>query len=104
MGRGKGLLALLNGAGLLGLEVRQQRLLVAVPEGRGVELAGLAVENVLGKLAHVRRNGAVRHAHVGTIRSAFPRWSTHSRRIVVLGEAHLRRILTKYAAYYNELR
>jgi transposase InsO family protein len=24
--------------------------------------------------------------------------------IVVLGEAHLRRILTKYAAYYNELR
>ncbi len=23
--------------------------------------------------------------------------------IVVLGEAHLRRILTKYAAYYNEL-
>jgi transposase InsO family protein len=24
--------------------------------------------------------------------------------IVVLGEAHLRRILTKYATYYNELR
>jgi transposase InsO family protein len=24
--------------------------------------------------------------------------------VVVLGEAHLRRILTKYAAYYNELR
>jgi hypothetical protein len=24
--------------------------------------------------------------------------------IVVLGEAHLRRILTRYAAYYNELR
>jgi hypothetical protein len=24
--------------------------------------------------------------------------------IVVLGEGHLRRILTKYAAYYNELR
>ena len=24
--------------------------------------------------------------------------------IVILGEAHLRRILTKYAAYYNELR
>jgi hypothetical protein len=24
--------------------------------------------------------------------------------LVVLGEAHLRRILTKYAAYYNELR
>jgi hypothetical protein len=24
--------------------------------------------------------------------------------MVVLGEAHLRRILTKYAAYYNELR
>src|SRR5260221_9382679 len=60
MRRGKGLLALLNGARLLGLEVRQQRLLVAVPEGCGVELAGLAVENVLGKLAHVRRNGEVR--------------------------------------------
>jgi hypothetical protein len=25
-------------------------------------------------------------------------------RLVVLGKAHLRRILTKYAAYYNELR
>src|SRR5437667_9709723 len=25
-------------------------------------------------------------------------------RLVVLGEAHLRRILTKYAGYYNELR
>ena len=24
--------------------------------------------------------------------------------MIVLGEAHLRRILTKYAAYYNELR
>jgi hypothetical protein len=24
--------------------------------------------------------------------------------VVVLGKAHLRRILTKYAAYYNELR
>jgi len=24
--------------------------------------------------------------------------------VVVLGEAHLRRILTKYAAYYNQLR
>ena len=24
--------------------------------------------------------------------------------VVVLGEVHLRRILTKYAAYYNELR
>ena len=24
--------------------------------------------------------------------------------LIVLGEAHLRRILTKYAAYYNELR
>ena len=24
--------------------------------------------------------------------------------VIVLGEAHLRRILTKYAAYYNELR
>jgi transposase InsO family protein len=24
--------------------------------------------------------------------------------VVVLGEAHLRRILTKYSAYYNELR
>src|SRR5258708_74789 len=60
MRRGKGLLALLNDAGLLGLEVRQQRLLVAVPEGRGVKFCGLAVENVLGKLAHVRRNGEVR--------------------------------------------
>ena len=25
-------------------------------------------------------------------------------RLVVLGETHLRRILTKYATYYNELR
>ena len=32
---------LLNGAGLLGLQMRQQRLLVAVAEGRGVKLAGL---------------------------------------------------------------
>src|SRR5260370_19970164 len=60
MRRGKGLLALLNRAGLLGLKVRQQRLLVAVPEGRGVKFCGLAVENVLGKLAHVGRNGEVR--------------------------------------------
>src|SRR5260221_10607567 len=44
LGRGKGLLALLNGARLLGLEVHQQRLLVAVPEGRGVKFCGLAVE------------------------------------------------------------
>jgi hypothetical protein len=28
--------------------MRQQRLLVAVPEGRGLKLAGLAVENMLG--------------------------------------------------------
>src|SRR5262249_61583016 len=41
MRRGKGLLALWNGAGLLGLQMRQQGLLVAVPEGRGVKLAGL---------------------------------------------------------------
>jgi hypothetical protein len=30
-----------HGAGLLGLEVREQRLLVAVAEGRGVEIGGL---------------------------------------------------------------
>src|SRR5438105_9234931 len=45
--RGKGLPALWNGAGLLGLQMRQQCLLVAVAEGRGVKLAGLAVENLL---------------------------------------------------------
>src|SRR5438105_12397305 len=45
--RGKHLLALWNGAGLLGPEVGQQRLVVAVAKGRGVKLAGLAVENML---------------------------------------------------------
>jgi hypothetical protein len=49
----------LHGAALLGLEMRQQRLLVAISEGRGVELAGLAVENMLGQPEHVRRNGEV---------------------------------------------
>src|SRR2546429_5175485 len=57
--RGKGLPALWNGAGLLGLQMRQQCLLVAVPEGRGVKLAGLAVENMFGQREHVRRNGEV---------------------------------------------
>src|SRR6516225_5534592 len=57
--RGKGLPALWNGAGLLGLQMRQQCLLVAVAEGRGVKLAGLAVENMLGQREHVRRNGEV---------------------------------------------
>src|SRR5947199_10744570 len=46
--RGKGLPAPWNGAGLLGLQMRQQCLLVAVPEGRGVKLASLAVETMLG--------------------------------------------------------
>src|SRR5262249_8994683 len=55
--RGKGLPALWNGAGLLGLQMRQQCLLVAVPEGRRIKLAGLAVENMLGQREHVRRNG-----------------------------------------------
>jgi hypothetical protein len=41
MGRGEGLLALGNGAGLLSPEVRKQRLFVAIPEGRGIERAGL---------------------------------------------------------------
>src|SRR5262245_28922420 len=58
--RGKGLPALWNGAGLLGVEMRQQRLLVAISEVRGVELAGLAVENMLGQREHVRRNGDLR--------------------------------------------
>src|SRR5260370_27356386 len=57
--RGKGLPALWNGAGLLGLQMRQQCLLVAVPEGRGVKLASLAVENMLGQREQVRRNGEV---------------------------------------------
>src|SRR5262245_46178952 len=35
--------------------MRQQCLLVAVPEGRGVKLAGLAVENMLGQREHVRK-------------------------------------------------
>src|SRR5258707_7450746 len=48
--RGQGLLALLNRAGLLGPEVRQQRLLVTVPEGCGVGLAGPAVANMVGKV------------------------------------------------------
>src|SRR5256885_10007096 len=39
--------------------MRQQCLLVAVPEGRGVKLAGLAVENMLGQREHVGRNGEV---------------------------------------------
>src|SRR5262249_41831859 len=55
----KGLPALWNGAGLLGLQMREQCLLVAVAEGRGVKLAGLAVENMLGQREHVRRNGEV---------------------------------------------
>jgi len=50
--------ALWNGAGLLGLQMRQRGLLVAVPEGRGVKLAGLAVEDMLGRREHVgRRSG-----------------------------------------------
>jgi hypothetical protein len=50
--RGKRLLALLDGAGLLGLE--------AILKGQGVETSGLAVENMLGEPAHVRRDGEVR--------------------------------------------
>src|SRR6516164_5839619 len=60
--RGKGLPALWNGAGLLGLQMRQQCLLVAVAEGRRVKLAGLADENMLGEPEHVRSNGEVRKA------------------------------------------
>src|SRR6516225_1027231 len=55
--RGKGLPALLNSARLPGLQVRQQRLLVAVAKAPGVKLCGLTGEDKLGKLAHVRGNG-----------------------------------------------
>jgi hypothetical protein len=40
--------------------MREQRLLVTVPEGCGVELSGLGVENMLRQREHVRRNGEVR--------------------------------------------
>src|SRR5207245_9523210 len=66
-GGGKGLPALWNGAGLLGLQMRQQCLLVAVPEARGVKLAGLAVENMLGQREHVRRNGEVGKVEEGIL-------------------------------------
>ena len=59
--RDKCLLALLHGAGLLGLEVREQRLLVAVPKDCGVEIAGLAVDNMLlGEREHLRRKSELR--------------------------------------------
>src|SRR5262249_44190708 len=58
--RGKRWLALWNGTGLLGPEVREQRLLVAVPERRGGEIAGLAVHNMLSQREHLRRNGQLR--------------------------------------------
>jgi hypothetical protein len=48
----------LLGARLLGLQVREQRLLVAIPEGQGVEIGGLAVDNVPGEREHVRRKGS----------------------------------------------
>src|ERR1700720_4799633 len=60
MGRGKRPFALWNSAGLLGLEVREQRLLIAIPEGQGVEIGCLAVKNMLGQCEHVRRDGEVR--------------------------------------------
>src|SRR5260221_5934859 len=60
MGRGERRLALRNGAGLLGLEVREQGLLVTVSEGQGVKLCRLALENMLGEREHVRRNGQLR--------------------------------------------
>jgi hypothetical protein len=40
--------------------MREQRLLAAVPEGQGVEIGGLAVDNALGEREHVRRKGELR--------------------------------------------
>jgi len=57
--RGKRLLALWHGAGLFGLQVRAQRLLVAIAEGEGVEIGGLAVDNMPGEREQVRRKGEV---------------------------------------------
>src|SRR5262249_59130065 len=58
--RGKRWLARWNGTGLLGPEVREQRLLVAVPERQGVEIAGLAVHNMLSQREHLPRHGQLR--------------------------------------------
>jgi hypothetical protein len=58
--RGKPRLALLHGAGLFGLQVREQRLLVAVAEGQAVEIGGLAVDNMPSERQQVRRDGEVR--------------------------------------------
>src|SRR5213083_3041939 len=58
--RGKRLLALVNGAGLLSLQVCEQRLLVAIAESQGVEIGDLAVHNMLGEREHVRRKGELR--------------------------------------------
>jgi hypothetical protein len=44
-----------------------------------------------------------REAHVRFCERAVAKFR-RATRLVALGEGHLRRILTKYAAYYNELR
>jgi hypothetical protein len=58
-GHGKALLGLRRQAGLPGLKVRQQGLLIAVPEGRRIEGAGLAVENVRGEPEQLGRRRQV---------------------------------------------
>src|SRR5712672_2918196 len=50
-----------NGARLFRLEVSQECLLVAVPEGHGVEGSNLAVHDMLGEFEQVRRECQLRH-------------------------------------------
>jgi hypothetical protein len=59
-GAGNAALGCRTAPACLALRCGQQRLLVAVPEGRGVEIALLAVKDVLGELAHLGRNGQLR--------------------------------------------
>jgi hypothetical protein len=50
-----------NGAGLPGLEVRDEGFLVAIPEFSRIEVGGLAVEDALRQIEHIRREGDRRY-------------------------------------------
>ena len=59
-GCGKCRIALLDGADLFGLEVREQRLLVAVTKGVRVEVSDLALQDLRGEREHVGRERQLR--------------------------------------------
>ena len=68
-----------------------------VPDGRTIRQSTKISRTCEAPPPYIPDNGFAERL-IGSIRREYV---DH---VVVLGEAHLRRILTRYAAYYNELR